>query len=133
MRSDCMYRVPLFGYPRSCHRIERKPIHAKGAVLYYNTRLAAARQVIVVRLREMIRTYSERTGQKITYAELAAKAGLARATVESLGSRSAYNATLATIDKLCDALECELTDLVEYERTPPTRKTRKGRPKKSSS
>jgi len=101
--------------------------------LYYNTRLAAARQVIVVRLREMIRTYSERTGQKITYAELAAKAGLARATVESLGSRSAYNATLATIDKLCDALECELTDLVEYERTPPTRKTRKGRPKKSSS
>ena len=81
----------------------------------------------------MLRTYTERTGQKLTYAQLAAKAGLARATVESLGSRSAYNATLATIDKLCDALECGLADLVEHERTPAPRKTRKGRPKKSSS
>lgn len=63
----------------------------------------------------MIRVHEQRTGQKLTYAELAARAGLARATVESLASRSAYNATLATIDKLCGALECRLTDLVYYQ------------------
>jgi DNA-binding Xre family transcriptional regulator len=62
----------------------------------------------------MIRAYEQRSGVRLTYAELAKRAGLARATVESVASRSAYNATLATIDKLCGALECTLTDLVHF-------------------
>jgi putative transcriptional regulator len=76
--------------------------------------------VIVVRLRERIRAFEERTGQKMTYAMLAERAGVARATIESLASRPAYNATLDTIDKLCCALECSLLELVHHE---PTRKT----------
>ena len=75
------------------------------------------RQVIVVRLREMIQAFTNRTGQKLTYADLAARSGVARATIESLASRGGYNATLATIDKLCDALDCGLIDLVHHEPT----------------
>lgn len=83
--------------------------------------------MIVVRLRETIRAHEARTGEKLTYAELAARAGIARATIESLASRPAYNATLETIDKLCSALECGLTDLVQYQPTqrPTSRGTNK--------
>lgn len=89
--------------------------------MYYNTRSAPDRQVIVVRLREMIRAFEQRTGKKLTYADLAERSGVARATVESLASRGGYNATLATIDKLCEALECSLVDLVHYQPTPRPR------------
>jgi putative transcriptional regulator len=65
----------------------------------------------------MIRAFEQRAGQRLTYAELAARSGVARATVESLASRPGYNATLETIDRLCDALECDLTDLVHREPT----------------
>lgn len=65
----------------------------------------------------MIRTHEQRTGQKLSYAQLAERSGVARATIESLASRSGYNATLATIDKLCDAMGCRLTDLIHYEPT----------------
>lgn len=75
--------------------------------------------MIVVRLRETIRAYEQRTGQKLSYAQLAERSGVARATIESLASRDAYNATLATIDKLCGALECSLTDLVQYAAAEP--------------
>lgn len=70
--------------------------------------------MIVVRLRETIRAFEQRTGEKLSYAELATRSGVARATIESLASRTGYNATLATIDKLCGALGCTLTDLVVY-------------------
>ena len=70
--------------------------------------------MIVVRLREMIRAYEKGSGEKLTYADLAARSGVARATIESLASRGGYNATLATIDKLCGALGCSLSELVEY-------------------
>lgn len=65
----------------------------------------------------MIRTYEARTGQKLSYAQLAERSGIARATIESLASRSGCNPTLDTIDKLCGALECRLTDLIHYEST----------------
>ncbi len=92
--------------------------------MYHNTRPKPPRQVIVVRLREMISAFEKRTGEKLTYAKLAERSGIARATIESLASRPAYNATLETIDKLCGALGCGLTDLVDYQPPPlpvPTR------------
>lgn len=58
--------------------------------------------------------YEDRTGEKLTYSELAARAGLARATVEALGSRRGYNPTLATVDRLCEVLDCGVEDLLEY-------------------
>lgn len=70
--------------------------------------------MIVVRLREQMRAYEKRAGERLTYAELARKTGLARATVEALGSRTTYNATLATVDKLCAVLGCSVSDLLEH-------------------
>ena len=71
--------------------------------------------MIEVRLRDMIAAYEKRTGEKLVYADLAKRAGVSRATVESLASRSGCNATLTTIDRLCTALGCALTDLVHHE------------------
>jgi DNA-binding Xre family transcriptional regulator len=69
--------------------------------------------VITVRLRDQIRAYQERTGERLTYAELARRTGLARAT-DTLASLTSYNTTLATIDKLCGALGCGVGDLLDY-------------------
>ncbi|MBX3440199.1 MAG: helix-turn-helix transcriptional regulator [Planctomycetaceae bacterium] len=70
--------------------------------------------MITIRLRQQIRAYQERTGERLTYAELARRTGLARATVETLASRTSYNTTLATVDKLCQALGCGIADLLDY-------------------
>lgn len=70
--------------------------------------------MIVIKLREAIAAFEKRTGETLTYAELAKRTGLARATVEALGSRPAYNTTLSTVDTLCQTLGCGLFDLLEY-------------------
>ncbi len=70
--------------------------------------------MIVIKLREAIAVFEKRTGTTLSYADLAERTGLARATIEALGSRANYNTTLTTIDKLCQTLGCELSDLLEY-------------------
>lgn len=70
--------------------------------------------MIVVKLKEAMASYHRRTGTRITYESLAERAGLSRATVEALGSRSEYNTTLRTLDQLCTALGCEVSDLIEW-------------------
>ncbi len=70
--------------------------------------------MIVIKLREVIAEFEKQTGTTLSYAELAERTGLARATIEALGSRPNYNTTLATIDKLCKTLGCGLSDLLEY-------------------
>ena len=71
--------------------------------------------MIIVRLKEALCAYAERTGDQLTYGELATRAGLSRATIEALGSRPTYNTTLATIDKLCQVLGCNVSDLLLHE------------------
>jgi DNA-binding Xre family transcriptional regulator len=81
--------------------------------------------VIVVKLRETMEAYRRRTGERITYDLLAERTGLARATLESIASRVDYNASLRTIDKICEALHCTPTELLEFhvtervEKAPP--------------
>lgn len=75
-----------------------------------------------------MRAYEQRTEEQLTYRDLAQRAGLAQATVETLGSRSGYNTTLATVDKLCAALGCDLSDLLEY--SPDVSTTRKHKKRK---
>lgn len=58
--------------------------------------------------------YAEKTGNKITYQQLADDTGLSKATLEALGSRSDYNTTLSTIDALCTYLGCDILDLLEF-------------------
>lgn len=69
--------------------------------------------MIVVKLREMMARYRYRTGERLTYEKLAQRTGLSRTTLEALASRPGYNTTLATLEKLCRALECEPGDLLE--------------------
>ena len=70
--------------------------------------------MIVIKLRDAIAAFERKTGSTLSYAELAERTGLARATIEALGSRPSYNTTLKTIDKLCQTLGCRLSDLLEY-------------------
>jgi DNA-binding Xre family transcriptional regulator len=49
----------------------------------------------------------------ITYEELAKKTGLAKSTIESIASRTNYNTTILTLSLIQDALDCELSDLIQ--------------------
>jgi putative transcriptional regulator len=82
--------------------------------------------MIQVRLREAMRAHRERTGRRMTYNSLSAETGIAVATLQSLGSRRGYNATLATIERICRALGCTPGELLELQDddgmiTPPCR------------
>jgi DNA-binding Xre family transcriptional regulator len=70
--------------------------------------------MIEVRLRETMEAYRRRTGERMTYHNLAEKTGLARSTIESVAARKGYNASLATIDRLCWALGCQPGELLVY-------------------
>jgi putative transcriptional regulator len=72
--------------------------------------------MIEIRLREALERYHRRTGMRLTYHQLAARTGLARSTLESMASRPGYNASLASIDRLCEALDCEVSELLARQR-----------------
>lgn len=55
-----------------------------------------------------------RTGERLSYKDVADRTGLAISTVQSLGARGTYNARLSTIAAICDALQCTPNELLEY-------------------
>ncbi len=57
--------------------------------------------------------YRQRTGNKLTYELLAEQTGIALTTLQSLAARPGYNTRLSTIEKLCIALQCSPSDLLE--------------------
>lgn len=71
--------------------------------------------MLKLRLREALDAHHARTGERITYEELAQRTGLSKATVESLATRPSYNTTLNTVDKLCAAIGCHPGDILEYQ------------------
>jgi DNA-binding Xre family transcriptional regulator len=70
--------------------------------------------VLRVRLREAIALAEKRTGERVTYEFLARSTGLSRATIEALASRPGYNPRLSTIERLCEVLEVDPGDLLEW-------------------
>lgn len=66
-----------------------------------------------IKLKEALEAYHSRTGKRMTYEQLASAMGVSRSTVESIASRADYNATLATVGKICVALDCQPADLLE--------------------
>ena len=70
--------------------------------------------MILVKLREAMNGYRQRTGERLTYELLAQRTGLSRPTLESLSSRATYNPRLSTIDKLCQVLRCTPGELLEF-------------------
>jgi DNA-binding Xre family transcriptional regulator len=87
-------------------------VRLPGLYCQYNPR--SAQEVIEVRLRETMEAYRRRTGKRMTYHTLAKQTGLARSTIESVATRKGYNASLATIDRLCGALGCQPGELLVY-------------------
>jgi DNA-binding Xre family transcriptional regulator len=77
---------------------------------------------IAIRLREAILAYRRRTGEKMTYEVLAERTGLAPGTLQNIGSRPGYNASLATLAEICVALDVTPGDLLELVREKPKRK-----------
>jgi DNA-binding Xre family transcriptional regulator len=72
--------------------------------------------VIAIKLRDMMESYRRRTGERLTYAMVAERTGLSRSTIESIASRERYNASLETIERLCEALHCAPGELLALRR-----------------
>ena len=69
---------------------------------------------IRLRLRECMDLFEARTGEHITYGDLAQATGLSEATVQSIGSRQGYNATIAVVERLCRALHVTPNEMIGW-------------------
>lgn len=70
-----------------------------------------------IRLRECMDTYEARTGTRVSYGDIAEATGLSLATVQSIGSRGYYNATLRVVAQLCVTLHVSPGELLELRET----------------
>ena len=87
--------------------------------------------MIRVKLKEAMETHRLRTGERLTYARLAQISGVAEGTLNSIGSRLSYQPNLATVEKICRALDVPLHDMLQMIDDPPkprhaSRKKRRG-------
>ena len=53
--------------------------------------------------------------RRITQAELSRKTGIRPATINEMYHEFSVRINLEHIDKICEALNCEISDLLEYE------------------
>ena len=66
-------------------------------------------------MRECVKLYQQRSGNHMSYPDLARKSGLSPDTIKKISNtRRHYNATLHTIERLCVALEVNLTELLDW-------------------
>ena len=80
--------------------------------------------MLVVKLKDAMEAYRRRTGERMTYAELAERTGISHATLRTTGSVLAYHPTLANIERICKALDVTPGDLLEVIDDPPKPKRR---------
>lgn len=69
--------------------------------------------MIIIKLKEQMERYRRTHGERLTLEKLADRTGLSKATLDAISSRLDYNTTLATLEKLCVALNCTPGDLLE--------------------
>lgn len=69
---------------------------------------------IRIKLRQAMDSYESRTGLRVTYSELAERTGLSLPTLQSIGSRETYNATLDVVAKICTALAITPNELLDW-------------------
>ncbi len=87
--------------------------------------------MLVVKLKDAMEAHRRRTGQRMTYAELAERTGISHATLRTIGSVLAYHPTLANIERICKALDVTPGDLLEVIDDPPKPKRARTSKKKS--
>ena len=68
--------------------------------------------MIRVHLKEVMKAYERKTGERLTYETLAKRTNLSVPTLQSIGARDDYNPRLSTIAALCEALDCSPSDLL---------------------
>lgn len=66
-----------------------------------------------IKLRDVMESYRQRTGQRLTYVALSELSGLSIATLQSMAARPNYNTRLSTVEKLCIVLGCQPGDILE--------------------
>jgi DNA-binding Xre family transcriptional regulator len=81
--------------------------------------------MIVVKLREAMEASRRRTGERVTYAKLAALTGISQETLRSIGSRLDYRPSLGNVEKLCRALDVTPGVLLELIDDPPKPKRKR--------
>ena len=86
--------------------------------------------MLVVKLKDVMEAYRRRTGERMTYAELAERTGISHATLRTIGSVLAYHPTLANVERICKALDVTPGDMLEIIPDPPKKK-RKAKKKKT--
>ncbi len=86
--------------------------------------------MIVVKLRDAMEQYRRNAHERMTYKRLSDLTGIAVGTLQQIGSRLDYHPTLGNVEKMCKALEVDLTDLLEIIDDPPKRKARPRKQKK---
>ena len=69
--------------------------------------------MVAIKLREAMEAYRRRTGERMTYKLLAERTGIAHGTLQIMGSQPGYNATIATLEKICRALSVDFGNLLE--------------------
>ena len=80
--------------------------------------------MVAIKLREAMEAHRRRTGERMTYKLLAERTGIAHGTLQIMGSQPGYNATVATLEKICRALDVTFGDLLEVIDDPPKPKRR---------
>lgn len=85
--------------------------------------------MLAIKLREAMKVYERRTGERLTYETLAERTGLSASTFQAISTRLNHNTTLRTIEKICRALETTPGELLELIPDSP----RKSKKKKKTS
>ncbi|SHJ89920.1 putative transcriptional regulator [Malonomonas rubra DSM 5091] len=70
--------------------------------------------MIRYRLRELMSDYQFRTGNRLTFEEIANQTGIHRTTLSKIANQRNYNTTTDNIDKLCTFFKCQIADLMEH-------------------
>ena len=87
--------------------------------------------MLTIKLRDAMEAYRRRTGERITYARLSERTGIAESTLKKIGSSLTHHTTLSNVEKLCRALGVTPGELLELIDTPPrTNRKRKAKANK---
>ncbi|KKM85841.1 hypothetical protein LCGC14_1285010 [marine sediment metagenome] len=86
--------------------------------------------MVAIKLREAMEEYRRRTGERMTYKRLAERTGIAQGTLEVIGRRLGYNATIGTLENICVELDVSFGDLLVIIPDPPKSKRAKKKTRK---
>lgn len=70
--------------------------------------------MIRIKLRSLLEEKSFREQRKIQLVEISERTGISRATLTRIINQPGYSTNLETVDALCEFLDCQPGDLLEF-------------------